>query len=232
MKVNCNSDVTFFKDKMQPRCLARLFIVVALLLSLILGCYYLFVLSLSVEKDVSEAYTLYYIDKKNHFYNRYQDLRVVRDRIYDTTYERPFFVSREGFDYPSYNGSGMPFMGQGGFYFMLHRSLKQAPLCLLLEFEPEKKSINKHQFISNLKNANASSVHESLDSIELIGDKGITFKHNFSVKQVLIEVPLNKVPPVIYKITKSGPIYNLALKTSKIIYFKRIGFTSCTIKKR
>ena len=60
----------------------RLYVVLGcLVLCVTLGVYYLFVISLYHKSEVSEAYKLYYLDKKNHFYNRYQDLRVITNRI-------------------------------------------------------------------------------------------------------------------------------------------------------
>lgn len=114
-------------------------ILVALVLGL--GGYYLYVFSLYPQRDVSEAFDAYYVNKLTRFYSRYQDLYVIKGMVFDTTWERPYFLSREGFDYPDYSGKGMPFSGKGGVYFKLHDVPKTLSLYLKLSTEVPNKLV-------------------------------------------------------------------------------------------
>src|SRR5574344_108618 len=114
--------------------ISRRFIQTSIIVTFVLGlgCYYLYVFSLYPKREVSEAFDSYYVDKKTRFYSRYQDLYIIKGQIFDTTWERPYFLSREGFDYPDYTGKGINFLGKGGFYFKLHDIPKTMSLYIKL----------------------------------------------------------------------------------------------------
>lgn len=216
----------------------RLYVVLGcLVLCVTLGVYYLFVISLYHKSEVSEAYKLYYLDKKNHFYNRYQDLRVITNRIYDTTHERPFFVSREGFSYPDYNGKGMPFSEHGGFYFMLHNPDLSLKRCLFMRFKPEAEKLanvtqgeNVPAKAQGLTASESIKMAEAIGALTLTGANGQKMVHGFTDDVESVEFSLNEVEPIIYKETESGFIYHLKLSTNRQINIQELGFTDCSIK--
>ena len=99
-----------------------------LLIIMGLGGYYLYVLGLNRNRNVSEAFSYYYLKKELRFWNKYQTMYVIPGHVYDTTRKPPF--------------SGMVFKDNSNLHFRLYKKPQELYVYFRLKAEMGQTRIN------------------------------------------------------------------------------------------
>ncbi len=150
-----------------------------LLIIMGLGGYYLYVLGLNRNRNVSEAFSYYYLKKELRFWNKYQTMYVIPGHVYDTTRRPPFFLDRQGFDYPKFDGSGMVFKDNSNLHFRLYKKPQELYVYFRLKAEMGQTRINVgSESVAYLDNPGSYEVFLPIVSSELRMDSNGVYEVN------------------------------------------------------